>query len=117
MREDHFTNTEADAAAYERVRSADDYEPDAPTLAEATRDEADTCRPVVVDGEVIRVHGGAQMNPAEVDAFADIVRAAKRLMAEQACPDCDHSLTFHDPQAGCRVRRPTPCPCATRGHR
>jgi hypothetical protein len=38
-REDHFTNTPEDAAAYERARSADDVD-DRPTRAEAERDEA-----------------------------------------------------------------------------
>jgi hypothetical protein len=50
----------------------------------------DTCRPVVVDGEVIRVHGGAEMNPAEVEAFAVIVRAAKRRLADEPCASAGH---------------------------
>jgi len=45
----------------------------------------DTCRPVEVDGEVIRVLGGAEMDAADRDAFAEIVRAAKRkMLAEYA---------------------------------
>jgi hypothetical protein len=44
----------------------------------------DKCRPVEVDGEVIRVLGGREMDTAERDAFADLVRAAKRMMAADA---------------------------------
>jgi hypothetical protein len=40
MKEDHFTNTEADAAAYERHCIVPDYGDDRPTLAELQRDEA-----------------------------------------------------------------------------
>jgi hypothetical protein len=40
MREDRFSNTEADAAAYERHRAQDDVD-DRPTLAELQRDEGD----------------------------------------------------------------------------
>jgi hypothetical protein len=42
----------------------------------------DKCRPVVVDGEVIRVLGGREMSAADREAFAEIVRAAKRRMSE-----------------------------------
>lgn len=38
----------------------------------------DKCRPVVVDGEVIRVRGGEPMGTAGEAFFAEIVRAAKR---------------------------------------
>lgn len=96
----------------------------------------DKCRPVVVDGEVIRVHGGREMTPQEVEWFAEIVRAAKRRFDEypvqtamfderpkyepeqRACPDCE--------QGKCRNCRgeawdnaadaPTVCPCAAVGH-
>lgn len=40
MREDYFTYTEADAAAFERHRAADEYD-ERPTRAELARDEAD----------------------------------------------------------------------------
>jgi len=50
---------------------------------------ADKCRPVEVDGETIRVRGGAQMGPEEIDALAVIVRAAKHLMSIRSCPDCE----------------------------
>ena len=43
----------------------------------------DTCRPVGVDGGIVRVHGGSEMNAADLDAFADIVRAAKRRYASE----------------------------------
>jgi hypothetical protein len=43
---------------------------------------ADKCRPVLVDGETIRVLGGREMSVADRDAFAEIVRAAKRRMSE-----------------------------------
>lgn len=44
----------------------------------------DTCRPVEVDGEIIRVHGSRAMTQHEQGLFAEIVRAAKRrLQAEQ----------------------------------
>lgn len=39
MKEDHFTNTPKDAAAYEQYRAGDDYEEPRPTLAELQRDE------------------------------------------------------------------------------
>jgi hypothetical protein len=42
----------------------------------------DRCRPVEVDGEVIRVLGGREMNATDREAFADIVRAAKRRFAK-----------------------------------
>jgi hypothetical protein len=38
---------------------------------------------VVVDGEVIRVRGGKPMGPESQAAFAEVVRAAKRLMGSQ----------------------------------
>ena len=42
----------------------------------------DKCRPVEVDGEVIRVHGGAEMDAESQAYFAEIVRAAKRRLSE-----------------------------------
>ena len=48
----------------------------------------DKCRPVEVDGEVIRVHGGAEMDATDREFFAEIVRAAKRkMLAEYAKRD------------------------------
>ncbi len=40
--------------------------------------EPDTCRPVEVDGEIIRVHGAAEMTDEDRAAFAELVRAVKR---------------------------------------
>ena len=48
----------------------------APTLFDET--EPDACRLVEVDGEVIRVHGAAEMNDEDRAAFAELVRAVKR---------------------------------------
>ena len=52
MREDYFTNTEADAAAYERHHVEPDYGDDRPTLAELQRDEADDCEDDDMDWNV-----------------------------------------------------------------
>jgi hypothetical protein len=75
---------------------------------------ADKCRPVEVDGEIIRVRGGAEMGPEEIDALAVIVRAAKRLMKIRACPDCEQGK-----HANCtgeawdnNTDAPTVCPCS-----
>ena len=43
----------------------------------------DKCRPVEVDGEIIQVHGGAEMDATDREMFADVVRAAKRRMASE----------------------------------
>lgn len=79
----------------------------------------DTCRPVAVDGEIIRVHGGREMTPDEVDALADLVRAAKHLFSLPDCPECwsgkhvnCRDVTWcdeHDDFA--------PCPCFRRDHK
>lgn len=37
----------------------------------------DTCRPVDVDGETIRVHGAGEMTPEAQEALADLVRVVK----------------------------------------
>ena len=62
---------------------------------------SDKCRPVEVDGEIIRVHGIRKMTPEEVDGFAEIVRAAKHLMANEpprACSvdGCERKFYAHD---------------------
>ena len=45
----------------------------------------DKCRPVEVDGEIIRVLGGREMDAKDREMFAEIVRAAKRrMLAEMA---------------------------------
>lgn len=49
---------------------------------------SDECRMYEVDGEPIRVQGGAPMSDAAQDALAEVVRATKRLMqAEKQPPD------------------------------
>ena len=74
----------------------------------------DKCRPVEVDGEIIRVHGGREMNAADRDAFTEIVRAAKHLMGVRSCPDCEQGK-----HANCTgdawdndTDAPTVCPCS-----
>lgn len=41
----------------------------------------DTCRPVEIDGQTIRVHGAAEMTEEDRGHFATIVRAAQARMA------------------------------------
>ncbi|MEU6365730.1 hypothetical protein ABZ876_08235 [Streptomyces sp. NPDC046931] len=49
--------------------------------------EADTCRPVEIDGETIRVHGASEMSEESRAALTEVIRAAKRrYAAEQARP-------------------------------
>ena len=43
----------------------------------------ETCRAYEVDGEQVRVHGGAPLSEEGEAALAEVVRAAKRLMAEE----------------------------------
>lgn len=58
------------------------YVDDAPTMG-----DADTCRPVEIDGEIIRVHGSGEMSDESRAALAEIIRAAKRrFAAEQGAP-------------------------------
>jgi hypothetical protein len=40
--------------------------------------DEDKCRPVEVDGEIIRVHGDGEMDALDREMFAEVVRAAKR---------------------------------------
>jgi hypothetical protein len=54
-------------------------------LREAAAEGVDTCRPVEVDGETIRIRGRGELTDQEQGFVADIVRAAKRKQdAEQA---------------------------------
>jgi hypothetical protein len=56
-------------------------------------DAEDTCRPVEVDGEIIRVHGSREMTEEEKGYFAEIVRAAKaRMETEPERPS--HTVTI-----------------------
>jgi len=75
---------------------------------------ADKCRPVVVDGEIIRVHGSRAMNEQEVGYLTEIVHAAKHLMDIRSCPDCEQGK-----HANCTgeawdndADAPTACPCS-----
>jgi hypothetical protein len=43
----------------------------------------DICRPVDVDGETIRVHGGVEMDADTRATFTEVVRAAKRRLAAE----------------------------------
>lgn len=45
--------------------------------------ESDTCRPVEVDGETIRVRGGREVTEQERGYLAEIVTAARRRYAEE----------------------------------
>lgn len=91
-------------------------------------DDNDTCRPVEVDGEIIRVHGSRPMDEYEQGLFAQIVRAAKRRMEAEDQPapvtrpqDCDCgasevAMVAHG--VNCKSRRTplaTPTPIATHG--
>ena len=74
----------------------------------------DKCRPVVVDGEIIRVHGGEPMGTASEAFFAEIVRAAKHLMTVRSCPDCEqgkHSNCTGEAWDN-DTDAPTVCPCS-----
>jgi len=72
---------------------------------------ADKCRPVEVDGEIIRVHGGREMTPEEVDGFADIVRAAKHLMSIRDCPDCEQGKCRNCTGEAWDTEKDEPCVC------
>lgn len=59
--------------------------------------EPDTCRPVEVDGQTIRVRGSGQFTEQDQEFAADIVRAAKRKYAaehpeEQPMPVCTAAI-------------------------
>lgn len=47
-------------------------------------DPEDTCRPVDIDGETIRVRGAGEMSDESREALADVIAAAKRKMAAEA---------------------------------
>jgi hypothetical protein len=53
----------------------------------------DKCRPVEVDGEIIRVYGGEEMDAESQVYFADLVRAAKRRFSAEAAP-CPESYGY-----------------------
>jgi hypothetical protein len=43
----------------------------------------DKCRPVEVDGEIVRVRGAREMDDTDRAALAEVVRAAKKKLAER----------------------------------
>ena len=43
----------------------------------------DQCRLVEVDGEIVRVRGEREMDDADRAALAEVIRAAKRKLADQ----------------------------------
>lgn len=61
-----------------------DDEPDA-AATEAT--EPDSCRPVDIDGETIRVRGSGDLSEEARVALVELVRAAKRRMKDDNPPD------------------------------
>jgi hypothetical protein len=64
---------------------------DEPTETKDAQMSDDTCRVYEVDGEPIRVHG-QPMDAADQDAFAEIVRAAKRRFAREHPEPTDTNL-------------------------
>lgn len=58
----------------------DDLEADLEGLLQSW-DDVDTCRPVEVDGQTIRVHGAEEMTDEDRGHFATIVRAVQARMA------------------------------------
>jgi hypothetical protein len=54
-----------------------------PTATEAT-EPTDTCRPVEVDGETIRVRGSGELSAEGQEALASLVRAAKAKFVAEA---------------------------------
>ena len=75
---------------------------------------ADKCRPVEVDGETVRVHGGAEMDEESQVYFAEIVRAAKHLSSIRDCPDCEQGKHQNcTGEAWCHEHDvPARCPCS-----
>ncbi len=74
----------------------------------------DVCRPVVLGGEIVRVHGAAEMSDESRAALAEVTAIVKRRMADEAqqqtetpaCPDpieCGHEAALG--QAQQEVRR------------
>lgn len=48
-----------------------------------TEPDADACRPVEIDGEIIRVRGSSDMSDESRAALAEVIRAAKRKFAAE----------------------------------
>jgi hypothetical protein len=62
------------------------------TAGAGTEEHADTCLAVEVGGETIRVRGTGELSDQGRAALADVVRAAKRRMAEEAFTSDSSSL-------------------------
>ncbi|MFJ6559929.1 hypothetical protein ACIQMV_08610 [Streptomyces sp. NPDC091412] len=87
-----------------------DWQTTANRVREAIDTPADTCRPVDIDGDTIRVHGTSEMTEEDRAMFAEVVRAAKQRYASEhpedaeqseACEHCKHPADWHDPHEGC----------------
>lgn len=48
---------------------------------------SDKCRPVEINGEVVRVHGEREMNDRDREMFAEVIVAVKRKLAEEDDPE------------------------------
>ncbi|MEV0477515.1 hypothetical protein [Streptomyces prunicolor] len=70
----------------------------AETVATA-KEPVDTCRPVEVDGETIRVHGSGEFTEREQEFVADVVRAGKRRFAEESLTTDASPLREHIAEA------------------
>ncbi|MCI3277594.1 hypothetical protein [Streptomyces cylindrosporus] len=109
-------NAVLEAAAPSRLRDedeADDSRPQGTALvhlaAEPQVNEADSagedqpapdaCRPVEVGGETIRVRGGGELTKEGQAALAEVVRAGKRRMAEEALTTDKSVLRRHIAEA------------------
>lgn len=89
----------------------DDLEADLEGLLQSW-DDTDTCRPVEVDGQTIRVHGAEEMTDEDRGHFATIVRAvAARTEQEWALHGCTHTCDQPSCQMrgdDCPLEQPTP---------
>lgn len=75
----------ADPGAWPKFPFGDRHGPtpeEAKAATEAT--EPDTCRPVEVDGETVRVRGSGELSAEGREALADVVRAAKAKFVAEA---------------------------------
>lgn len=68
-------------------------------LSPSREEPSDTCRPVEVDGETIRVHGAGEFTEREQEFVADVVRAGRRLFAEESLTTDASPLREHIAEA------------------
>lgn len=72
----------------------------------------DTCRPVEVDGQLVRVRGAANPSPEAADAIAAVVRAARDRMDDE----CQKPhLSGHDATTIRRALEALPATCRYHG--